>query len=344
MASPERSLTPDMLHYLHKENTTQVHLATALAVCVSIAMAARVYSKAVILKNFGADDIVMSFAYLLYIACLACMFYFEFLGNRFAAGDFRLINVPQTVTMTFNSVYASCTICCKISIAIFMLRIFEVQKFWHKFTIYGLTIFSTILGILFFASAFTCGTVSITVSSTASNCKFFSAARNISITWGVANTTTDIGFAALCFLLTWSVLTGMRTRIIASTLLSFGSLAAVASVLRVVACFEPNLARRKYLVGRYSLLEAGVCIAAASLATTRPLFRLIVTKAKTITKKSTSSSMTDRSTGKQDQDSTSKGPMTIVLQQIMVSDTETFDTDMEKQDRPERFDSTHHVL
>lgn len=96
--------------------------------------------------------------------------------------------------------------------------------------------------------------------------------------WGILNPINDLAFALLSVIAIWTVKMRLSGKISAAALLIFGCFGGVASCIRVgvvLAAIGSTDPAYNLVVGRWSNVEAGICISAAALVTLRPLARAI---------------------------------------------------------------------
>jgi len=119
-----------------------------------------------------------------------------------------------------------------------------------------------------------CGIIGNENSQT--TCSFSQTGHAVSVAMSVINAAVDFSYTILAITLLATTTLDFWPKLTAGILLSFGTLGGVASVLRVVVQLVPVPAPiYGILVGRWSTIEAGICITTAGLATCRPLFRSI---------------------------------------------------------------------
>lgn len=163
-----------------------------------------------------------------------------------------------------------------------MLRIFGPHDKWQRFITIGVTVISAVLGVVFFAMNFTC-VISYESHDDEGRCNLLNEFRNISLIWSISNTVVDFTFAVLCMALIWAANLRKRAKAITSVLLLFGSVGAVASILRIIAVNKSGLADdnlQRLEVRFWSNMEAGICISAACLSSLRPLLKSCMERTK----------------------------------------------------------------
>ncbi|KAK2606287.1 hypothetical protein QQS21_003335 [Conoideocrella luteorostrata] len=96
--------------------------------------------------------------------------------------------------------------------------------------------------------------------------------------YSVVSMTTDFTFAILPAFVIWNLQLQMRAKIAVLVLMTMGCIASAAVVVRFA--YLPNLKDPDFLwatidVAIWSTVEMGLAVAAASLATLRPLFKIV---------------------------------------------------------------------
>jgi len=159
----------------------------------------------------------------------------------------------------------------KASLGAFFLKIFTIQKSWQRYVIHSIIWFEIAYGIVNFAlTVGTCGATSFFGSA----CSLSEVYVKVNGSWSYINAITDFILAGLTVQAIWNACLPFPTKVTASVVLLLGSLGGVASIVRIVLITGPLSGVSKGLsAGYWSLIEASIGIAAASLATLRPLFR-----------------------------------------------------------------------
>jgi len=207
-----------------------------------------------------------------------------------------------------NIVYTLAMIIVKISIGIFFLKLFSTTSFkWQRWTILGLMIASTIIGLAYLIMTFaTCAIMVQSQKTTAMHtgtdwCPIQDTFVSISITYSVFNIVTDFVWTGLAIIALARAKMSTSTKVSASFLLILGSIGCIASIMRVVAQAPVTDIRLAGVVlAQWSNIEAGMCIIAGSLMTLRPLVQPAIEKARsTFSSMSSKSSRTDSNASSQ---------------------------------------------
>lgn len=146
---------------------------------------------------------------------------------------------------------------------------------WQRWTITVSTGLLTAMGIVFFVmSVASCGVG----SRSNTDCPVNSAYTAISCTWSLMNTLVDFLFAAMSILPVITISIKGAGAFSTGVLLVIGTIGGMASALRcavILGWHGDDQAVTNLVIGRWSMLEAGLTITAASLATLRPLLKKI---------------------------------------------------------------------
>ena len=169
----------------------------------------------------------------------------------------------------------------KISLGIFYLRI--VVSRWQQVTVYITVGIAAIYGsYYFFAILFSCGLPSnFLANALRGKCSGTPESRYaINITAGVINAVSDFVLAILPIALIKKACMPLPAKISASLVLLLGCVGSAISVVRLVYIHGLSYNLDFFEVGvnitLWSVIEAGICITAASLATLRPLCRCCI--------------------------------------------------------------------
>lgn len=181
--------------------------------------------------------------------------------------------------MGFMSLYIVTTVVLKLALAIFFLRITPENFSWQRKTIYVSTGIYTTYGIVFtLIVIFQCGNpTKFFIQEAKKACISDNILQPLYYTAGGMNALTDWLFSLLPVTVIWSAAIPRATKISAGCLLGLGSLASIASLIRLAYIpgieASPTFLEHSVNIASWSIVEPGLGIVAASLATLRPLFR-----------------------------------------------------------------------
>lgn len=169
----------------------------------------------------------------------------------------------------------------KISLGIFYLRI--VVSRWQRITVYTAVAIATIYGTYyFFAVLFACGLpANFLTNAFRHNCVGTPEGRfAINLTAGIINAFSDFALAILPISLIRKACMPVPAKISAGMVLLLGCVGSAVSVVRLAYIRGLTYNADWFEVGvnitLWSIIEAGLCITAASLATLRPLCRFCI--------------------------------------------------------------------
>ncbi|KAK3071591.1 hypothetical protein LTR53_008361 [Teratosphaeriaceae sp. CCFEE 6253] len=208
--------------------------------------------------------------------------------------DLMLGRLPPVEYVTiFNylladiALYIATTIVFKIAPGLFFLRIM-VDK-WQRYTIYGTVGFVFVYGIgFFFFAVFQCGNPAhFLEKQILGTCVTGDALYAVNLTAGIINAVADWILALLPVFLLRKAQMPLPAKITAGCLMALGAVGSISSIVRLLFLNSfrpgPNFFWTSLKLTVWSIIECGLCISAASLATLRPLFQCCVENARTFT-------------------------------------------------------------
>ncbi|GIJ99480.1 hypothetical protein Aspvir_001612 [Aspergillus viridinutans] len=177
--------------------------------------------------------------------------------------------------------YAISSILCKISVAIFLLRVMVRPA--HRRIMYAVTALTVIVGIIFFIFMMVqCSPVSYFWTrmhgDTNGKCGYVDAIIIMLYLFSAASALFDLTVGLLPILLVRNLQMNKRTKIAVAGLLGMACIASVAIIIRIP--FVQTIRDQDFLyatvqIAIWSNIETGLAITAGSLATVRPLFRIL---------------------------------------------------------------------
>lgn len=189
--------------------------------------------------------------------------------------------------MAAMSLYVATTVVLKIALGLFYLRI--MPKPWQRNTIYGTVTFAVIYGIFFFFfTIFQCGSPSdFLLKEFEGKCVSAAVLWPVLFSASLINAISDWTLAILPILVLAKSKMALPAKISAGCLISLGALGSICSVVRLVFVSGfmpgPHFFWTAVSFSIWSIIECGLCISAASLATLRPMFRCCMENARTRT-------------------------------------------------------------
>ncbi|ETS81131.1 hypothetical protein PFICI_06133 [Pestalotiopsis fici W106-1] len=234
-----------------------------------------------IVRSFGLDDWLMSLAAVTFM--LYCSF--SLTGVSYGTGrheaDLPATNVSHGRMFWWLCYLMYCTtmILSKISIGYLLLRV-AVKKI-HAWIIYGAMVITGITcTIFFFVVIFQCSPVSFFWNKHQDNgtCINIEVIIGLAYLYSACSVITDFTFALLPAWIIMGLQLHRRTKFALIPLMAMGCVASAAVVVRFA--YLPRFRDPDFLwatldIAIWSTVEQGLAIAAGSLATLRPLLRLL---------------------------------------------------------------------
>ncbi|KAL4902664.1 hypothetical protein BDW74DRAFT_62543 [Aspergillus multicolor] len=280
-------------------------VAAAFLALSSVAVILRCYVRLRIVKAFGWDDFVMIISMLFYIMFCTCMIG----GSLWGTGKHltELTAEQRTMAMEYwwfcNISYAISSVLAKISVCIFLLRVMLFPG--HRAVLYTVTTLAICTGIPFFVLLIIqCSPVSFWWTrmrgDTDGHCGYVNAIGIVLYIFSASSALFDLTVGTLPSLLVRKLQMNRRTKAAVAGLLGMACIACIAIIIRLA--FVPTIHDPDFLCMRavpppsllcadhtnhttqldgtveiaiWSCVEIGLSITAGSLATTRPLFRIL---------------------------------------------------------------------
>ncbi|PSK42596.1 hypothetical protein B9Z65_4510 [Elsinoe australis] len=255
-------------------------LAIVFLTLSTITMATRIYVRVALIKAMGSDDWTMLGAYACFLSYLIC----QLGGVRYGTGrridDLEREDAQQALHYWFvcEVFYAPATTLLKVSVGLFLLRITvsKIQIWIIRIFIAGSLLFGT---FYFFLIIFQCTPVSFWWDlnpDSQGKCINATAFAICAYIISALNTAADFVFAILPMFLVWNTSMNRKTRALVCSLLGLGSIAGVATIVRIPFLSTLNHYKGDFLwntteVAMLTTVEVGLGIAAACAATFRPL-------------------------------------------------------------------------
>ncbi|PSR77660.1 hypothetical protein BD289DRAFT_142834 [Coniella lustricola] len=263
------------------------------AVCLSflvlclITVSLRTYTMCFILKRFFVEDYLAVLTLLIYIGFTVLALLSVSFGLGQHDDDVSVEDLTSASKYCFIAavVYIVLSYLVKVIVGLFLARICSAsnQK-WQRTTIYIMFVFVGIFyGAYFFIAIFACQPVEYVWlrdnpnSTVKGECNPSVAATSISYIATGLNCVADWMLSLLPALVVWRAKLDRRTKMSIILILAFGSIASVATLIRVFYAKE-LVNHNDYLynftpLATWSTIEVGTALTASSLATLKPLFR-----------------------------------------------------------------------
>ncbi|KAL5001683.1 hypothetical protein BDV10DRAFT_148605 [Aspergillus recurvatus] len=279
-------------------------VAAAFLSLSSVAVIMRCYVRLRIVKAFGWDDFVMIIAMLLYIMFCGCMIG----GSLWGTGKHlsELTPKQRTTAMEYwwfcNISYAVSSVLAKVSVCIFLLRVMLFPC--HRAALYTVTALAACSGIPFFVLLIIqCSPVSFWWTrmrgATDGHCGYVDAIAVMLYIFSASSALFDLTVGLLPIFLVCKLQMNWRTKAAVAGLLGMACVcvipcsllmssfvvlkvreysASIAIIIRlafVQTIHDPDYLYATVQIAIWSCVEIGLSITAGSLATTRPLFRVL---------------------------------------------------------------------
>ncbi|CAK3857275.1 Hypothetical predicted protein [Lecanosticta acicola] len=267
-----------------------------------ITVALRTWVRITTLKSFGWDDATLICSTILFTAFCTVVVLVQTYGGAYHVSSLTLAeleklnnvciqsgnevistNVIQLVIASF-ALYLTTMIVFKISLGILYLRL--VIRPWHRYIVYGAMVVSTAIGILLlFVAIFSCGNPTLYLKNElAGICMQSSVVFSIQYTGAAINAATDWTFAILPVFLLMKVEIPRAVKVSTGLVLLLGCCGSFVSLFRIhwIKGLTPGAEffRTAVITAIWSIVELGLGITAAAIATLRPLFRGLMGQAR----------------------------------------------------------------
>ncbi|KAL2782407.1 hypothetical protein BJX66DRAFT_345861 [Aspergillus keveii] len=251
-----------------------------LQVLVLVAIALRLYVRVGVKGNIAADDYMAVLATASYTGL--SILYIIAMANYGVADPELRISEEQASTglllvLIGEVLYLISTYLVKVSVAFTLFRIVTAKA--HRYTIYTLLLIGAILTtIACFWAVFLCKPVNHfwdRFRGTAGSCKSIRTLMAVHLVQASWTLISDLTLGLVIpGLVLWDSLMERRTKILVWFLLGFGSLAAIATIMRIV--YLPSMTitdspADNPIIVFWSILEAAIGIICSAAATWRPL-------------------------------------------------------------------------
>ncbi|KAF2715623.1 hypothetical protein K504DRAFT_367257 [Pleomassaria siparia CBS 279.74] len=269
---------------------TQANVAIAFLILAWIFILLRIWTRTIVISNFGWDDTTMIFAGILFTIYCVTMIIVEANGGGThitSVEDIIKLTRASCWTMVGEGTYVVTTMMLKISLGIFFARIVVAR--WQLMTIYvtvAVNICSSLSAFLY--ALLRCGTnLELYVYKQIENsCTPQVLDRFFAYQQAVFTTLTDLIFITLPIFILWNACMNIRTKLSVGFILCLAALGCVCSLIRFqyvdgltqVDDFFWNATN----IAIWSTIEPGAGIIAGCLATLRPFLKRFVATARSV--------------------------------------------------------------
>ncbi|KAK1995614.1 hypothetical protein LX36DRAFT_581988 [Colletotrichum falcatum] len=245
-----------------------------------VATVLRCHVRIGLVKAFGTDDWLMVLA----MAFFACYSSFSISGVHYGTGrhhaDIPHDDIPKALERWWwcYLFYCLSMVVSKMSIAYFLMRI-TTQKV-HKWVVYIAMLFTVVSGIIFFfVTLFQCQPVSFFWNKDqAGSCVNPDIVIGLAYAYSASSVVSDFAFALLPAFIVVKLQMPKQTKYALIPLLMMGCVASSAVLVRfgyLMRLKDPDFLWSTLDIAIWSSVEQGLAITAGSLATLRPLLKLI---------------------------------------------------------------------
>ncbi|KAK8017714.1 hypothetical protein PG993_014040 [Apiospora rasikravindrae] len=247
----------------------------------------RCYTRIGVVKAFGVDDWTMLIAYIFFALFCAC----TIAGVHYGTGrhEGALLGPNRTRARQFWWLcyiwYGATMMFSKISIGVFILRV-TANRF-HAWTVWAITVSAAGgCGVFILVTMFQCVPVNAfwedPQGAGRRSCIDGRVMRDLAYFYSAATLLVDLIFVVLPLWIVWQLKMSLKTKLGLSALICTGLVASVGVAVRFAyldGYTQPDFLFDTSDVAIWSTVEIGLAVTAGSLATLKPLCRLMYRKA-----------------------------------------------------------------
>ncbi|KAK1986841.1 hypothetical protein LZ30DRAFT_240947 [Colletotrichum cereale] len=258
-----------------------VAVGLTLVIAAFVAIVLRFYTRVFLVKNFGIDDWFMLGAATFFILFVSC----ALAGVHYGTGRHRvdLSDEDWETAMMYwwycYLWYCLAMVASKISIGYFLLRI-TVRKvdIWIIYIVMMLTVCTGV--VFFFVTLLQCQPISYfwNQRTQEGHCVPIDVIIALTFLYSAFSVICDFTFAILPIVLIWKLKMNRKTKLALVPVMAMACIASAAVVVRMPFVLDfknPDFLYATVDIAIWSTTEQGLSITAGSLATLRPLFRLV---------------------------------------------------------------------
>ncbi|KFA70258.1 hypothetical protein S40285_07899 [Stachybotrys chlorohalonatus IBT 40285] len=252
---------------------------TLLTVAATAALL-RFYVRAFIVRNFGVDDWCMVLAIISFTLFVTCALVGVHYGTGRHLDDLELPDIQKAMKFWWLCYIWYCTtmIASKVSIGCFLIRL-TVRRIdiWIIYGVMAITVLSGV--VFFFVTLLQCRPIYyFWDKSQSGSCIDIEVIIALTYMYSAFNVICDFTFALLPIGLIWSLNMDKKTKLALVPIMLMACVASAAIVVRfsyVKDFANPDFLWATLDIAIWSTTEQGLAITAGSLATLRPLIRLV---------------------------------------------------------------------
>lgn len=250
----------------------------------TVSVVLRVYVRTRLVKAFGWDDFFMVCALLFHIMFATCAIGGIHYGTGRHMADLSNDDIVKAMRYWWLCYIAYCwaMITVKISIGLFLLRITikPIQR-WIIYIVMGLTVLTGL--VFFFVTLLQCAPISFFWDKFSQTgwCVNVDVIIALTFLYSVISVVCDFTFALLPIFLIWNLNMSSNTKLMLIPILGMACVASIAVLCRMAYVMDfkdPDFLWATLDIAIWSDTEQGLGITAGSLATLRPLYRLMATR------------------------------------------------------------------
>ncbi|KAK1569797.1 uncharacterized protein LY79DRAFT_643380 [Colletotrichum navitas] len=258
-----------------------VAVGLTLVITAFVATVLRCYVRVFLVKNFGIDDWFMVVATIFFILFVSC----ALTGVHYGTGRHR-VNLSDEDWESAMMYWWYCylwyclaMVASKLSIGYFLLRI-TVRKLdiWIIYIVMMLTVCTGL--VFFFVTLLQCQPISYFWNQSTQNghCVPMDVIIALTFLYSAFSVICDFTFAILPIVLIWNLKMNHKTKLALVPVMLMACIASAAVVVRMPFVLDfknPDFLYATVDIAIWSTVEQGLACTAGSLATLRPLFRLV---------------------------------------------------------------------
>lgn len=245
-----------------------------------IAVSLRCYVRIKIVKSFGKDDWFMVMALSFYTMFCACMITASFYGTGKHEANLSEAHIVIALRLWWLCEVSYCltSVAVKASICLFLLRI-TVRRL-HIWILYSVMVVTIFAGIVFMlVLLLQCHPVTYFWNKDQSgHCISWTVIIAMSWVWSVFAATCDFTVGIVPVFLVWGLKMDTRTKVAVVSILGLACIASCAVIVRfpfLHTFSDPDFLWATTDIALWTNIEVGLGIFASSLATLRPLIRVV---------------------------------------------------------------------
>lgn len=251
-----------------------------------VTTALRVYVRGFVIKAFGMDDIFAVLTLIIFTVYEVTIFFLyngiASMNPELAAGETPTSQFLPRLVVAGYCLYGATMLSFKFALGFFFLKIFQTNA-KYRITIWASVLIPTVFGVLniIWTGLYPCQVSQfffIGLATCESGLNTNSAWLAITAIWSALTAITDLLYGVLSVLAIRSLQMRWQAKVTAACLCALGSIGGIASCVRFVLLIVndmPGISQlgASILAAQWSIIEPGIGITAAAMATLRPLVR-----------------------------------------------------------------------